>query len=260
MSYLDPELIKNTYLLCSENVKTLMDTLSVCGTKTGNMLLLGATIGWSRHPQFYDGKGYRMLPRPVVKSRLNRTGYWLMKSIWFKDLSIHLENFVSKFVKEKVGQHDKKFVSIRKDIDTCKRIVPSDLRICETMFTSVSIIFRRNQNINYVHAHMDKNDVISCTLYLGSNITGGSLVFSDGCTERDRGDYVHCKEFEHGKMITGEFSKILHGAMNWTGDRIVMVFYTSRKILKHFETYGNYYYSRYHALGHPEKYISNQWK
>ena len=257
MSYLDASFVDSTFMLQTKHTKTLMDTISVCGTKTGNMFLFGGTIGRSQYPKFFDGQRYKMLPRPVVKSKVNTTGYWMMRTQWFTSLCLCIEKFVSKFVNDKIDQHVTKFIEIKEEIGTCKRIVPSDLRICNSFFTSVSVIFDKNRKVRYVHAHMDRNDVISCTLYLGSNVSGGSLVFYDGLSEKNTGDCVHIKDFIHGRLITGEFKNILHGASNWTGHRIVIVFYTNRKIMKHFRSYGDMYYRKYKTLGCPKNYIDD---
>ena len=52
MSYLETSFIEQTFLLQPVNIWTLMDTISSCGTRTGNMFLFGGTIGWSKYPQF----------------------------------------------------------------------------------------------------------------------------------------------------------------------------------------------------------------
>ena len=44
------------------------------------------------------------------------------------------------------------------------------------------------------------------------------------------GEFVHWKQFQHGRLISGEFSKIYHGSSIWYGERTVVVFYTSRKV------------------------------
>ena len=256
MSYLETSFIEQTFLLQPVNIWTLMDTISSCGTRTGNMFLFGGTIGWSKYPQFFDGQRYKILPRPVVKSKKNNMGYSLMRSHWFVNLSLLVEKFVLRFVRDKIKNNVQKCVDIQEGIEFCKNVVPSDLRICDTIFTSVSAIASITKNVSYVHAHMDKNDLISCTLYLGNNVTGGSLHFFDGCNEKIINDCVHCKDFVHGRIITGEFSKILHGAMDWEGNRVVFVFYICKKILKHFKSYGDMYYSRYQKLGYPKKYIN----
>ena len=82
---------------------------------------------------------------------------------------------------------------------------------------------------------------------------GGDLMFFDGVYGKSKtvGEFVHWKQFCHGRLISGEFNKIYYRSSIWSGERTVVVFYTSQKILTHFQHYGIFYYSRYQMKEHP---------
>ena len=86
---------------------------------------------------------------------------------------------------------------------------------------------------------------------MGNDVDGGDSVFYDGKDSKNCNDYVHHEKCVHGKSITGEFSKILHGATIWKGFCITIVFYTNKKIYNHFLTYGMHYYQKYKDMKHP---------
>ena len=127
-----------------------------------------------------------------------------------------------------------RFIGLYQSLQNCKTIVPHDLRINGTFFTSVSVIPSKNKDVNHIHLHMDCNDIISCVFFMGNDVDGGDSVFYDGKDSKNCNDYVHHEKFVHGKSITGEFSKILHGATIWKGFRITIVFDTNKKIYNHF--------------------------
>ena len=51
----------------------------------------------------------------------------------------------------------------------CKKIVPDELRINKTWFTSVSAIPIMGDKVFFTHPHIDQNDVISCACVFGKD-------------------------------------------------------------------------------------------
>ena len=107
----------------------------------------------------------------------------------------------------------------------------------------MSVIFSKKKDVNHVHLHMDRNDIIYCVFY-GKQCRGRKLCFYDGKDSKNCNDYVHHEKLVHGKSITGEFSKILHGATIWKGFRLTIAFLTNKKIYYHSLTYGMHYYKK----------------
>ena len=77
----------------------------------------------------------------------------------------------------------------------------------------------------------DFTDLISCVFFFGDNVNGGDSVFFYGKSSKFIGDMVHVVKFKHGQAICGDFSKIIHGANNWRGERQVISFYANKKCL-----------------------------
>ena len=242
-------------LLKQENIEILSDHFIYGGTKMGNMYLYGGTIGRTRYPTFIHRGIKKNLPRPVVKSRYGGPGKLLLETEWFQYLSQQAEKNVESYFSEVINTNCR-FITLYQSLERCKLIVPNDLRINGTFFTSVSVIPSKNKDVNHVHLHMDRNDIISCVFFMGNDVDGGDSVFYDGKDSNNCNDYVHHEKFVHGKSITGEFSKILHGATIWKGFRLTIVFYTNKKIYNHFLTYGMHYYQNYKDMKHPSNFIS----
>lgn len=258
-SHINQRFMKKHALLQSKNNKEFARCIKASGTKMRGMYLYGSTTGWSRYPLFIVNNKRKMLPRPVVNSRCGSKGFELMKCYWFTELTKYVEDFTLQFVEEMCTKTNHSFLKIKEDLLLSKQLIPDDLRICGTFFTAVSVILPKQGKITHTHIHIDRNDVISCLLYLGKDVIGGDLMFFDGLYQhrnnKSIGEFVHWKQFQHGRLISGEFRKIYHGSSNWYGERTVIVFYTSRKVLKHFKQYGNYYYKRYQFSKHPNKFF-----
>ena len=62
----------------------MIESLKKGGTRKGNMLLFGATIGRTRYPLFLLNNKYKILPRPVVSCRYGNKGHNVYKLEWFQ--------------------------------------------------------------------------------------------------------------------------------------------------------------------------------
>ena len=108
------------------------------------------------------------------------------------------------------------------------------MRINDSIFTSCSVVGSLYNRIYYTHLRVDKNDIILTVFVFGDVENGGDSIFYDGLSHKEPGDFVHVKQFKHGMSITGDFSSILHGASSWNGQRLAIVFYLNKNLLKHF--------------------------
>ena len=133
-----------------------------------------------------------------------------------------------------------RFHVLKNNVQRSKQIIPFDLRINDSIFTSCSVVGSLYKEIYYAHLHFDKNDIISTVFVLGDVKNGAGTIFYDGLSHKEPGDFVHVKKFKHGMSITGDFSSILHGASLWQGQRLAIVFFLNKKILKHFSLFGDF--------------------
>ena len=58
--------------------------------------------------------------------------------------------------------------------------------------------------------------------------------------------------FQHCRLQIGSFNKILHGVSPWVGPRITLNFNLKKKIVNHFQLFGNKYYGQYENDGYPK--------
>ena len=114
------------------------------------------------------------------------------------------------------------------------------MRINDSIFTSCSVVGSLYNRIYYTHLHVDKNDIILTVFVFGDVENGGDSIFYDGLSHKEPGDFVHVKQFKHGMSITGDFSSILHGASSWNGQRLAIVFFLNKQILKHFSLFKDF--------------------
>ena len=251
---MQPFVLNKYEYLNTGNVVNLSHILLRDGTRMRKMILLGSTIGWSKYPQFYFRGEAKMLPRPLPSCKPKKQGTILMKSEWFMTLSLLAHKYTSDYLYEMMCVDDK-YYGDYKLLKWCRDTIPSELRINNTWFTSVATISSLDKSVTYTHPHLDHNDLISCVFFFGDNVNGGDSVFFDGKSSKFIGDMVHVIKFKHGQAICGDFSKIIHGANKWNGERQVISFYTNKKIVNHFKKFGTEYYDRYKGMNYPKNYI-----
>jgi hypothetical protein len=75
---------------------------------------------------------------------------------------------------------------------------------------------------------------------LGDNkMIGGSTDIFNGVSESDRGNLITQVPFMNGRVIRGEFNKVLHGVKYWNfGGRASMNFSVKMNICNHFIDHG----------------------
>ena len=136
--------------------------------------------------------------------------------------------------------------ALLRTLEAAKATIPSELRVCDTLFTAIALVGDGKDGLN--HEHLDDHDVISIFVTLGQDITGGSTLYFDSTSfsKKDpsgsRGSQVHAVAFEHGQYQVGPFEEVVHAGDKWTGPRVVMSFYLNRPILDHFRQYGDQVY------------------
>ena len=116
-------------------------------------------------------------------------------------------------------------------LDKClrpaKENIPSQCRIGGTYFTSISVIGGKlySNNIrNTNHVHKDSKDLVSVIINLGTNISGGDIVFYDGVKQTDLGKISHVLKHLHGRIIMGPFERCFNEGYLWRGHRVGIYF------------------------------------
>ena len=137
--------------------------------------------------------------------------------------------------------HDKNLFS---RLEKCKEIVPDKFRIANTIFTTVALVGSPVEKKKHNRPHKDINDIVSIFITFGDGVTGGSTNYYSGDNPLS-GEVSTVVEFEHGQFQIGPFDKVLHEGQKWNGDRMVISYFLSKSILKHFEENGK---SIYHSV------------
>ena len=210
------------------------------------MYQYGSTIGPSRFPKFVNPltHGQSMLPRPVVKSRPNNLGHTIMKNCqWLR--------FISKVVEMLTIKHlfldkSEKSLFVRNKVRAAKKLIPPCLRICNTFFTQMIMVGSPNENSGQIPAHLDNDDHITALVSIGDNeMYGGSTCYYEGqslkeCKKR------HEIKFRNLNVQIGYFDSVIHGSLSWNNNlRGVISFSLQKKVLHHFEQFGNHFYQQY---------------
>eukprot|EP01047_Picozoa_sp_COSAG01_P045682 COSAG01_NODE_4229_length_5223_cov_118.477752_2_plen_188_part_00 len=126
-----------------------------------------------------------------------------------------------------------------------KANVPSELRVCGTMFNAMTLVGDLRDGEN--HIHVDNNDLCSLIVMFGSGISGGNTLYYDGHKAKQPGNLVHSEPFLHGKFQVGPFESKVHAGEHWTGRRGIISFYVNEAMFKHFQKYGTAKYDAWCA-------------
>ena len=114
-----------------------------------------------------------------------------------------------------------------KFLTAAKQKIRLQFRIEETCFTSIDVIggkicSNNPKNMNYVHK--DSKDLVSVTINLGKNISGGGTVFNVGVKKKDSIKRYHVLKYLHGRIIMGPFERCFHEGSLWKWHRTVIYF------------------------------------
>ena len=210
------------------------------------MYQYGSTIGPSRFPKFVNPltHGQSMLPRPVVKSRPINLGHTIMKNCqWLRFISKCVEMLT---IKHLFLDKSEKSLFVRNKVRAAKKLIPPCLRICNTFFTQMIMVGSPNENSGQIPAHLDNDDHITALVSIGDNeMYGGSTCYYEGqslkeCKKR------HEIKFRNLNVQIGYFDSVIHGSLSWNNNlRGVISFSLQKKVLHHFEQFGNHFYQQY---------------
>jgi hypothetical protein len=219
------------------------------------MFQFGATIGPSRTPLFMNKvtELNSMLPRPVVRSRPGSKYFdEFIKIPWMQDLVQGLEKMVFHHLSNECGVG---YDEILADINKSRSLVPECLRLFGTCFNQLILIGEMDSS-GYMPVHFDQDDAINVVVTLGDNkMIGGSTLFY-GVSESDIDNLIKQDPLMNGRVIIGEFNKVLHGVKYRNfGGRASMKFIAKMKICNHFINRGQDQYLSFVNSGYPRTYF-----
>ena len=124
----------------------------------------------------------------------------------------------------------KRSADILKLTETCKDIIPSCLRICDSFFTMM-IVVGDFSGTGEIPLHKDNDDHINAIVSVGENkIKGGMTVYYSGINAKDVGEKKQSVHFNHERVQIGYFDDIIHGAEKWdNGNQCVINYCMKRK-------------------------------
>ena len=255
------KLSRNNY---HDTVKTFLSTgYQIRSNKRGekvNMVVFGTSTGASTAPKFRNEQGnHVMLPRPVLHSKPTEKGAILMSKQWFKNLTTVLEQLTISHVKKQIDNK-----AIMKTINFVKSNIHSTLRICDSCFTQMVILWSPNEEANSLNTsgmkeHIDIDDCLTCILTLGDVEYGGNTNYYNGITKsglmKSTGSLMKTVPFEHGQVQIGNYRDIVHGVSPWVGQRITFNYHIQISVVNHFIQYGNNAYENYRKLKFPANFL-----
>ena len=213
------------------------------------MYCFGSTITATRYPKYIKSGQHKILPRPYDKCKPGHSGDIFLNSLWFSEFVWAVESATLRFLRE-VHPHGKDRDDLLHKVMLCRTYVPEELRICKTFFTHFTMLGHLEQGEG-VPLHFDEKDIITALVHVGDVKQGGATTYYDGLSIKNKGKKIKEVEFRHGQIQIGCYNKILHGADNWIGPRLVFNFNIKVGILDHFLQEGDYYFNQYRTSGFP---------
>ena len=215
------------------------------------MYLFGSTIMGSQYPLFYLDMCFHTLPRPYFLFKPNNEGYILSRKQWFMDFVAEIEGLTLHFL---LHLHpDKKYSrEILKKIILSKNIIPESCRISNSFFTHLTMLGNFNETDGRdIPLHVDKKDVISALVHLGTVSEGGLTLYYNGRSEKKHGTVQEAIMFEHGLIQIGVYDSIPHAVSTWNGCHIIFNFNLKIDVLNHFVIHGKEFYHKYERSNYP---------
>ena len=141
-------------------------------------------------------------------------------------------------------------------IEQCKKYVPSDLRICNTFFTQISLIgeMKLCQGEHDISPHVDSDDIFTAIVHLGTPTAGGDLLIYSGNSAKSPGGVLRHNRFKHGNIHMGTFTDVVHAVSPWYGTRGAFSLNLKSTVVNFFKNNVNsHLYSSYVQMGYPSE-------
>lgn len=263
---------KKNYLDTIAQLTTLLAEQKAINKKRGiTNYLMGCTMfGGNTGPKHINPlKDYNesMIPRFYKTGYPGSTVDKFLNETYFHKLVLSLSDHTERLLYIQLvyyqlldnDQNLKYIQLLQQQLDTIrfvKKHVPSELRLCGSIFTQGVVIGDTTSiNKNGIHPHLDSNDELSCVITLGNVDQGGSTVFYSGLSENKRGKIKQIVPFKHGRIQIGNFSQVVHGVTKWKKHRVTLNFNIKKDIVNHFRLHTDKYYNQWKESGYQKQYF-----
>jgi len=186
-----------------------------------SMYCAGSTMGAARYPFYRSLNGTKkMLPRPFRTSLPNNTADLHLKKPEIYDIFQDIEDLALHFIYYIIPNGPQKKQLIQ-GIHDSKKLVPRELRICDTFFTQMSMIgdMTFEEGSQDITPHIDKDDLFTAIVHLGKPISGGELLIYSGTSSKNIGNLLKRNKFVNGNIHMGSFTNVVHAVSSWKGIR-----------------------------------------
>ena len=159
-------------------------TGSTIAAYSASMKLFGSTVGPMKPRsdyQFWNEKKemFSMFPRNYVMSHEGTWEEVTLKLRWVVKIVNHAEQIALLYDKSNDP-------GLLKVMEEAKKIIPRELRICNSCFTSMALVGNVMNSSGRSHPHHDANDVVSTIITLGKeDVTWGSTLYYDGVRKEE---------------------------------------------------------------------------
>lgn len=217
-----------------------------------NMYLFGSTIGRTNYPCYYDKDGYHNLPRPYAHYKPKSIARQTIDRTWFTEFVSDIEKAVIYFLRQ-LYPYSKKAKMTLFYMELSKKVIPMECRICGSCFNHMTMLGNLKYEVNSeIKAHIDEEDIVTALFHIGEPKSGGSTLYFDGVSSKNKGKIQHVVPFQHGRLQVGFFNETVHAAGEWEGIRGGINLNLKRNVLRFFQNKElSKYYDQYKRAGFP---------
>ena len=251
-SYFGKGKIYQTYKL----FVTHMSKVTKKNKRNIQMFCAGGTIGAARKPFIRTGFNTRtMLPRPFQKSIPGESGHFFFRQNWVCSFFQDIEKIALDYIFYICPPSEQKEKNIKWVTDS-KKLIPFDLRICNTFFTQISLIGDMSYETGQqnICPHVDLDDLFTIIIHFGFPSKGGDLLIFGGNSKTNIGSVLKVNNFRNGNVHMGCFTDVVHAVNPWNGIRGSFSLNLKKSMLDFFRIKDNLcYYTSYCQDGYPKK-------
>ena len=179
-----------------------------------------------RNTQCYQKPTKKKSCQTNGKAQKNLNDSWFENPLF--DITIywclHLQQILEKSKKEENGKIIMGIQSINKSINFSENKIPQSLRLGQIFFTQLVIVGDFVQHQNEIVSYFDEDDIISCIITLGEPWYSGETMYYNGVTQINSSNIEIKIPFQHCRLQTDSFNKILHGVKQWVEPRLTLNF------------------------------------
>ena len=98
-----------------------------------------------------------------------------------------------------------------------------------------------------IKAHIEEEDIVTALFHIGEPKSGGSTLYFNGASSKNKGKIQYIVPFQHGRLQVGFFNETVHaggewqdirGGINFSLKRNILRFFQDKELSKHYDQYG----------------------